>query len=145
MELTLSHPALKIEEKKMSNKKTVSIWTANADWQQSTLREIVTPAYSDDGESLGSEFSNAFSLGFIDDDFIEADMVEPTKNLEKAIEDFSYDSDIIAEIKKKNLSTSPEKINTVIAIYNCAYKGKTTASILRGIEFTYRGQFKYQD
>ncbi|WP_016983323.1 immunity 22 family protein [Pseudomonas crudilactis] len=129
----------------MSNKKTVSIWTANADWQQSTLREIVTPAYSDDGESLGSEFSNAFSLGFIDDDFIEADIVEPTKNLEKAIEDFSYDSDIIAEIKKKNLSTLPEKINTVIAIYDCAYKGKTTATILRGIEFTYRGQFEYQD
>lgn len=129
----------------MSNKKTVSIWTANADWQQSTLREIVTPAYSDDGESLGSEFSNAFSLGFINDDFIESDIVEPTKNLEKAIEDFSYDSDIIAEIKKKNLSISPEKINTVIAIYNCAYKGKTTASILRGIEFTYRGQFEYQD
>lgn len=129
----------------MSNKKTVSIWTANADWQQSTLREIVTPAYSDDGESLGSEFSNAFSLGFIDDDFIEADIVEPTKNLEKPIEDFSYDSDIIAEIKKKNLSTSPEKINTVITIYDCAYKGKTTASILRGIEFTYRGQFEYKD
>lgn len=129
----------------MSNKKTVSIWTANADWQQSTLREIVTPAYSDDGESLGSEFSNAFSLGFIDDDFIEADIVEPTKNLEKAIEDFSYDSDIIAEIKKKNLSTLSEKINTVIAVYDCAYEGKTTASILRGIEFTYRGQFKYQD
>jgi hypothetical protein len=145
VEWTLSHPALKIEEKKMSNKKTVSIWTANADWQQSTLREIVTPAYSDDGESLGSEFSNAFSLGFIDDDFIEADIVEPTKNLEKAIEDFSYDSDIIAEIKKKNLSTLPEKINTVIAIYDCAYKGKTTATILRGIEFTYRGQFEYQD
>ncbi|WP_256667858.1 MULTISPECIES: immunity 22 family protein [unclassified Pseudomonas] len=145
MELTLSHPALKIEEKKMSNKKTVSIWTANADWQQSTLREIVTPAYSDDGESLGSEFSNAFSLGFIDDDFIETDIVKPTKNLEKAIEDFSYDSDIIAEIKKKNLSISPEKTNTIIAIYNCAYKGKTTASILRGIEFTYRGQFEYQD
>ncbi|QKV67149.1 immunity 22 family protein [Pseudomonas sp. 43A] len=129
----------------MSNKKTVSIWTANADWQQSTLREIVTPAYSDDGESLGSEFSNAFSLGFIDDDFIETDIVKPTKNLEKAIEDFSYDSDIIAEIKKKNLSISPEKTNTIIAIYNCAYKGKTTASILRGIEFTYRGQFEYQD
>ncbi|MGZ9667624.1 immunity 22 family protein [Pseudomonas sp. GNP014] len=129
----------------MSNKKTVSIWTANADWQQSTLREIVTPAYSDDGESLGSEFSNAFSLGFIDDDFIEADIVEPTKNLEKAIEDFSYDSDIIAEIKKKNLSTLSEKINSVIAVYDCAYKGKTTASTLRGIEFTYRGQFKYQD
>lgn len=145
MELTLSHLALKIEEKNMSNKKTVSIWTANADWQQSTLREIVTPAYSDDGESLGSEFSNAFSLGFIDDDFIEADIVEPTKNLEKAIEDFSYDSDIIAEIKKKNLSTSPEKINTVITIYDCAYKGKTTAYILRGIEFTYRGQFEYKD
>jgi hypothetical protein len=145
VELTLSHLALKIEEKKMSNKKTVSIWTANADWQQSTLREIVTPAYSDDGESLGSEFSNAFSLGFIDDDFIEADIVEPTNNLEKAIEDFSYDSDIIAEIKKKNLSTLPEKINTVIAIYDCVYKGKTTASILRDIEFTYRGQFEYQD
>jgi hypothetical protein len=145
VELTLSHPVLKIEEKKMSNKKTVSIWTANANCQQSTLREIVTPAYSDDGESLGSEFSNAFSLGFIDDEFIEADIVEPTKNLEKAIEDFSYDSDIIAEIKKKNLSTLPEKINTVIAIYDCAYKGKTTASILRGIEFTYRGQFEYQD
>lgn len=129
----------------MSDKKTVSIWTANADWQQPTLREIVTPAYSDDGESQGSEFSNAFSLGFIDDDFIEADIVEPTKFLEKAVEDFSYDSDIVAEIKKNNTPPLSAKINTIIAIYDFAYEGKITTSILRGVEVTYRGQFKYQD
>lgn len=145
MELTLSRPALKIEEIKMSNKKTVSIWTANADWQQSTVREIVTPAYSDDGESRGSEFSNAFSLGFIDDDFIEADIVEPTKHMEEAVEDFSYDSEIADEIKKRNISPLSEKINTIIAIYDYAYEGKTTTSKLRGIEFTYRGQFKYEN
>lgn len=129
----------------MGNKKTVSIWTANADLHQSTLREILTPTYSDDGESLGSEFSNAFSLGFIDDDFIEADIVEPTKHLEEAVEDFSYDSEIIDEIKKKNTSPLSEKINTIIAVYDYAYEGKTTMSKLRGVEFTYRGQFEYQD
>ncbi|MCU7251613.1 immunity 22 family protein [Pseudomonas koreensis] len=128
----------------MSNKK-LSIWTADSNWQPSTLREIMTPAYSDDGDSLGSEFTNAFSLGFIDDDLVEADSIEPTNYLEKAIEDFSYDFDISSDIKRKNTPPLSEKINTVIVVYDFAYGGTTTASIVRGVEVTYRGQFEYQD
>ncbi|MBC3210405.1 immunity 22 family protein [Pseudomonas sp. SWRI111] len=126
-------------------RKTVSIWTANSDWQPTVLREIMTPVYSEDGASLGSEFTNAFSLGFIDDDVIEADIVEPTNLLEEAIQGFSYDSDIASDIKRKNTPTTPSLFNTVIAIYDFTYKGTPKTRTLREIEITYRGHFEYQE
>ncbi|WP_259674585.1 immunity 22 family protein [Pseudomonas fluorescens] len=57
----------------MGSKKIVSIWKANTDWEPSTLRDVMSPEYSDDGDFLGTEFSKAFLLGFVDDDTVEAD------------------------------------------------------------------------
>ena len=125
--------------------KTVSIWTAKTDWEPSTLQEIMVPTYSEDGNSLGCEFTNTFSLGFIDNDFIEADTVDSTNSLESAIEGFSYDSDISSDIKSKNIQPTNQTIDTLIAIYDFTFQGNPPARVIRGKEITFRGTFTYKE
>ncbi|MGY2438450.1 immunity 22 family protein [Pseudomonas sp. SDO52101_S400] len=125
--------------------KTVSIWTAKTGWEPSTLQKIMLPAYSEDGDSLGCEFTNAFSLGFIDNDFIEADTVGNTSSLESAIEGFSYDSDISSDIKSKNIQPTSQTIDTLIAIYDFTFQGNPSARVIRGKEITFRGTFTYKE
>lgn len=125
--------------------KTVSIWTAKTGWEPLTLQEIMLPAYSEDRDSLGCEFTNAFSLGFIDNDFIEADTVGNTNSLEIAIEGFSYDSDISSDIKSKNIQPTKQTIDTLIAIYDFTFQGNPRARAIRGKEITFRGTFTYKE
>ncbi|MEE5062339.1 immunity 22 family protein [Pseudomonas alliivorans] len=129
----------------MSTKKIVSIWTAFTEWQPSILQTVMQPKYSEDGDFLGSEFSNAFSLGFADDDTVEADKVETTNSLSKAVEGCSYDSDIIESIKKKNIHTTEDPIDTIVAIYNYSFSGEPKSSYIREKMFFYRGSFEYED
>ncbi|MCI3912756.1 immunity 22 family protein [Pseudomonas viridiflava] len=129
----------------MSTKKNVSIWTAFTEWQPSILQAVMEPKYSEDGDFLGSEFSNVFSLGFTDDDTVEADKVETTNSLSKAVEGCSYDSDIIESIKKKSILTTEDPIDTIVAIYNYSFSGEPKSSYIREKMFFYRGSFEYED
>ncbi|MPR01917.1 hypothetical protein F0169_07400 [Pseudomonas sp. MAFF 212408] len=128
----------------MSSKEIVSIWTASTGWASSTLQDVVSPEYSEDGDFLGSEFSNAFSLGFIDDDTIEADKIDPTHSLIKAIEGCSYDSDIVSDMKNKNTPPTESPIDTIVAIYDYSFSGTPKNTTIRNVLFTYRGSFEYR-
>ncbi|MGE8097432.1 immunity 22 family protein [Pseudomonas fluorescens] len=125
--------------------KSVSIWVANTNWEESTLREVMTPAYSEDGDFLGSEFTNTFSLGFVDDDSIEADKVELTKSLSEAIDGFSYDTDISADFKQKNISSPIHKIDTLVLVYDYKYFGAPLTSSIRREQFFFLGNFEYSE
>lgn len=105
----------------------------------------MVPTYSEDGNSLGCEFTNTFSLGFIDNDFIEADTVDSTNSLESAIEGFSYDSDISSDIKSKNIQPTNQTRDTLIAIYDFTFQGNPPARVIRGKEITFRGTFTYKE
>ena len=129
----------------MGSKKIVSIWTANTDWEPSTLRDVMSPEYSDDGDFLGSEFSKAFSLGFVDDDTVEADKIEPTNSLIDAIDGCSYDLDIASDMKNKNPPLTEAPIDTIVAIYDCSFSDTPKNTKTRNNLFTYRGSFEYQD
>ncbi|MBN6717157.1 immunity 22 family protein [Pseudomonas capsici] len=129
----------------MSSKKSVSIWTANTGWDMPTLREVMSPEYSEDGDFLGSAFSKAFSLGFVDDDTVEADKIEPTKSLLKAIEGGSYDVDIMADMKGKNTTSTQDLIDTIIAVYDFSFSGAPQSSTVKNKIFTYRGSFEYNE
>ncbi|SDS01100.1 Immunity protein 22 [Pseudomonas prosekii] len=129
----------------MGSKKIVSIWTANTDWEPSTLRDVMSAEYSDDGDYLGSEFDKAFSLGFVDDDSVEADKIEPTNSLINAIDGCSYDLDIAADMKDKKAPLIDAAIDTIVAIYDYSFSGTTQNTKIRNKLFTYRGSFEYQD
>ncbi|WP_223432723.1 immunity 22 family protein [Pseudomonas sp. GL-B-26] len=121
------------------------MWTANTDWEPSTLRDVMSPEYSDDEDFLGSEFSKAFSLGFIDDDTVEADKIEPTNSLIDAIDGCSYDLDIASDMKNKNTPLTEVPIDTIVAIYDYSFSGIPKNTKIRNNLFTYRGSFEYQD
>lgn len=129
----------------MGSKKIVSIWTANTDWEPSTLRDVMSPEYSDDGDFLGSEFSKAFSLGFVDDDTVEADKIEPTNSLINAVDGCSYDLDIASDMKNKNTPLTDAPIDTIVAIYDYSFSGTPQNTKIRNNLFTYRGSFEYQE
>ena len=129
----------------MSLNKIVSIWTANTGWDSPTLQDVMSPDYSDDGDFLGSEFSRAFSLDFVDDDVIEADIVEPTNSLARAIEGGSYDLDIITDMRDKNTDLIDEPIDTIIAVYDYSFHGNPKNNMIRGKLFIYRGSFAYKN
>lgn len=129
----------------MGSKKIVSIWTANTEWEPSTLRDVMIPEYSDDGDFLGSEFSKAFSLDFVDDDAIEADKIESTNSLIDAIDGCSYDLDIASDMKNKNTPLTDAPIDTIVAIYDYAFSGTPQNTKIRSSLFTYRGSFEYQE
>jgi len=128
----------------MGSKKIVSIWTANTDWEPSTLRDVMSAEYSDDGDYLGSEFDKAFSLGFVDVDSVEADKIEPTNSLIKAIDGCSYDLDIASDMKNKNTTLTDAPIDTIVAIYDYSFSGTPQNTKTRNKLFTYRGSFEYQ-
>lgn len=129
----------------MGSKKIVSIWTANTDWEPSTLRDVMSPEHSDDGDLLGSEFSKAFSLGFVDNDTVEADKIQPTNSLIDAIDGCSYDFDIASDMKNKNTPLTEAPINAIVAIYDYSFSGTPKHTKIRNNLFAYRGRFEYQD
>jgi hypothetical protein len=129
----------------MGSKKSVSIWTASTEWEPSELREIMSPAYSEDRDFLGSEFSKAFSLGFIDDDSIEADKVEPSYSLPDSIQGYSYDTDIISDMKNKSAPTLKFPVDTIVAIYDFYFSGTPKNNTIRNKEFLFFGTFEYKE
>jgi len=127
----------------MTSTKTVSIWVANTGWDIPTLQQATTPSYSEDGEFIGSDFTKAFALDFIDDDLMEADKIETTSSLQDAVEGFSYDSEIFNSINKNPTKIPP--IDTVILVYELQYSGAITNNLIKGKDFIYAGCFEYHE
>ncbi|WP_124322818.1 immunity 22 family protein [Pseudomonas chlororaphis] len=127
----------------MTSTKTVSIWVAHTGWDIPKLQQVTTPSYSEDGDFLGSDFTKAFALDFIDDDLMEADKVEVTSSLPDAIEGFSYDSEISSSINRNPVKIPP--IDTVILVYELQYSGALAKNLIKGEEFIYVGSFEYRE
>ncbi|MBU3059662.1 immunity 22 family protein [Pseudomonas indica] len=120
----------------------VSIWTANTQWSDDDLREVTASKYSDDGDYLGSVFTNALSLDYIDDDFLEAEILAETDSIPEALRGFSYESEILNEIAKKNLALD-KAIDTAVLIYNYEFDGKNNPCTIRSQIFFFLGSFRY--
>ncbi|PAU66252.1 hypothetical protein BZL41_02725 [Pseudomonas sp. PIC25] len=120
----------------------VSIWTANTQWSDDELREVTASKYSDDGDYLGSVFTNALSLDYVDDDFLEAEILAETDSITEALKGFSYESKILNEIAKKNLALE-KAIDTAVLIYNYEFDGKNNPCAISNQSFFFLGSFRY--
>src|SRR5699024_2383721 len=75
--------------------------------------------YTDDGDSIPSEFEKEFKLGYYDRDLVEKDWIsDADDNIDELLVDFSYDDQLISHFKKEDLKF---KYNTIILIYNYNY------------------------
>ncbi|WP_347903501.1 immunity 22 family protein [Pseudomonas purpurea] len=129
----------------MNVTKTVSIWIANTHWDITTLQEVVSPSYSEDGDSLGSAFTRAFSLGFIDDDLIEIDIIKPTYSLAEAITGCSYDTALLSAINSRPAHLHPVTIDTIVLIYDHEAPVTLETNTIRDKQFLHVGKFKYSE
>lgn len=98
----------------------ISIWVGNLD-SSCDLDNYVLNRYSLDGDFEGSLFTGEFQIDFIDEDFVEKSFFDFTNNLELAFNGFSYDEQILEELKLKDIKLL-FSINCIILIYNFTYK-----------------------
>ncbi|WP_373883223.1 immunity 22 family protein [Acinetobacter pittii] len=98
----------------------ISIWVGNLD-SSCDLDNYVLNRYSLEGDFEGSLFTDEFQIDFIDEDFVEKSFFDFTNNLELAFNGFSYDEQILEELKLKDIKLL-FPINCIILIYNFAYK-----------------------
>lgn len=104
----------------MHQDNSISIWVGNLD-SSCDLDNYVLNRYSLDGDFEGSLFTDEFQIDFIDEDFVEKSFFDFTSNLELAFNGFSYDKQILEELKLKDIKLL-FPINFIILIYNFAYK-----------------------
>lgn len=95
---------------------TVTLWLGNFKSAED-LKKYLDVGYTDDGDSIDSNFEKDFHLGFYDRDLIEFDWIENKEvELSVLLEVFSYDNQIIHQF----LETGRE-YNTIILIYDYSY------------------------
>lgn len=86
----------------MQQDNSISIWAGNLD-SSCDLDNYVLNRYSLDGDFEGSLFTDEFQIDFIDEDFVEKSFFDFTNNLELAFNGFSYDEQILKELKLKDI------------------------------------------
>ena len=76
-------------------------------------------AYTEDGDSIASQFEQDFELEYYDRDTVEKDWIENMEaDLDVLLEGFSYDDQIIQQFNKTEKS-----YNSIILIYDFEYRG----------------------
>lgn len=96
----------------------VSLWLGYfSDFDElETYTEI---KYNEDGDSIPSVFEKDFKVGYYDRDLVEKDWIPDAEDdIEKILEDFSYDNQLIQQYNNIKLKS---KYNTIILIYNYNY------------------------
>lgn len=97
-------------------KKYVTIWLGNFN-DYETFEKYFYIDYTEDGDSIDSNFETDFSIEYYDRDMVEKDWIEVPNRVEILFEGFSYDNQIISKI---NLEKS---YNTIVLLYGYKYDG----------------------
>lgn len=100
------------------NRRKVSLWLGTFN-NEETFREFMEIKYTDDGDSIPSEFIKQFKIDYYDIDFSEIDyMEEKSDELQVLLDGFSNDYEIIPKFNEKyNAST----YNSIVLLYDFEY------------------------
>lgn len=126
----------------MERKGKVSLWLGKAD-SLDRLEEYLKVSFSTDGEWRGSEFTSDYQIEFFDSDFREAEVVNPSSELELLLEGFSYDDSVIPRFKELVTNEIPGGTNAVVLLYNFEYEGRIKNSSNPGVSLEFIGCVDY--
>lgn len=129
----------------MEKENCVSIWVGFSP-SKDVIDEYIHIKYSEDGDQLGSIFSQAYEIeidGFIDDDFLELSYFEPVSNILNGME-CSYFEYISEQIKKSGKQFLDKKVNFSILYYNYDYSGEVNTIKNGDVSVEFLGSFSYQ-
>jgi len=90
----------------------VSIWMGLFEGEEE-LHKYTNIEYTENGDSIPSEFESEFSLGYYDRALVEKKFVKKTSDVETLLKNFSYNE----SFQKSNLIIAKE-YNSVILIYD---------------------------
>jgi hypothetical protein len=95
----------------------VTLWLGTFKSREDFYKYVYV-AYTEDGDSIASQFEQDFDIEYYDRDTVEKDWVETMEtDLYVLLEGFSYDNQIIQQFNK------PEKsYNSIILVYDFEYK-----------------------
>jgi len=97
-------------------KNYVSLWLGNF-FSSDDVEKYTKVRYTEDGDSIISQFEKDFRLGYYDRDLIEKDWIsEPDDNIKNLLIGFSYDDKLLNEFHSID-----KKYNTILLIYNYNY------------------------
>src|SRR5699024_4896935 len=97
-------------------KNYVSQWLGNF-LSSDDVERYTKVRYTEDGDSIISQFEKDFRLGYYDRDLIEKDWIsEPDDNIKNLLIGFSYDDKLLNEFHSID-----KKYNTILLIYNYNY------------------------
>ncbi|AWI03469.1 immunity 22 family protein [Clostridium drakei] len=105
----------------MQKEGKVSLWLGNF-IDEKTFREFMEIKYTDDGDSVPSEFKKQFQIGYYDMDFSEIDYIDKRSNdLQVLLEGFSNDYEIIPKLNEKY---NGDMYNSIVLLYDFQYDSK---------------------
>lgn len=123
---------------------TVSLWLGVTD-SPGSLENILQVSYSEDGDFEGSAFSRAFNIGFYDEDFREAEVLEGSyDSIDALLSGFSYE-DIIIPRFSNLIGSLTKKFNTVVLLYNYKYDGSVIQLQDQSLNLLFFGSVSYKN
>lgn len=103
----------------MAKENKVSLWLGNFK-SGKDLEKYIQINYTEDEDSIPSNFNQDFHLGYYDIDFMESNFISTKINdLRSLIGRSSYGGQLIAQFKKLE-----KEYNSVILIYNYSYRNQ---------------------
>ena len=109
---------------------------------QGAFESTLKAAFSDDGDFLGSPFSNAFGIGYYDEGLKETACCDsPTRRLRDLLNGVSYDSVIIDRFE--SLARLDTDVNCAVLIYDHRHEG-LVEWFLNGVSMTFFGAVRYR-
>ncbi|MBZ4224022.1 immunity 22 family protein [Bacillus wiedmannii] len=122
-------------------KEKVSIWVGNFESKDEFLNYTNTE-YTEDGDSISSNFEKDFNLIYYDRDLVEKEWVSQSKNnIKDLLKDFSYIDQLIQQF---NYTNCEKKFNTAILIYNMEYNAKERKVKFKSNELEFVGVYQYR-
>lgn len=123
----------------MQEEGIVSVWIGEAasaeDFEQAT-----TVSFSEDGEFLGSKFSQSLNIGYFDSGLIEAEYREaPCGSLQELLHDVSYAAQILRQFGTEVFEKRP---NCFLLLYNYRFGGPA-AFMENGVTLHFLGLATY--
>ncbi|MFC3926744.1 immunity 22 family protein [Clostridium punense] len=102
--------------------------------------------YTRDGDMIPSKFARIFGIDRYDDDFREAKYFkEPLNNINKILENFSYDHILIKYFKGVVGDNLTQNYNTIILLYNFDYDGEIREYSNGNEMISFIGKTKYKN
>ncbi len=122
-------------------KEKVSIWVGNFESKDEFLNYTNTE-YTENGDSISSNFEKDFNLIYYDRDLVEKEWVSQSKNnIKDLLKGFSYVDQFIQQFNNTNRE---KKFNAVILIYNMESNAKERKVKFKNNELEFVGVYQYR-